>query len=100
MSPDTAGVVRQEMDRDGRLRRSSADAMDVVRRRNERIEVARLERAALEEPEPGVTVRVDLLVLCAAVQADEPPRKVIVHRGFRTGRDDEREERERAVVVP
>src|SRR5438067_10584002 len=73
--------------------------MDVVRRRNERVEVARLKRAALDEPELAAGARVDLLVLRAAVEADEPPREVVVHGCLCVGRNDEREQRERPAVV-
>src|SRR5262245_16128998 len=43
--PDAPGVVRQKVDRDRRLRRGRAHAMDVVLRRDQRVEVAGLERA-------------------------------------------------------
>ena len=42
VAPYAAGVVRQQVDRDGRLRRGRADAVDVVARRDQRVEVARL----------------------------------------------------------
>src|SRR6266550_9612316 len=88
------------MDGDGRLQRRGADAVDVVRGWNERVEVARLERAALDEPKLALAVRVDLLVLRPAVKTDDPPSEMVVHRCLRIRRDDQRKERERAVVVP
>ena len=41
VAPDAAGVVGQQVDRDRGLRRGGADAVDVVGRRDERVEVAR-----------------------------------------------------------
>ena len=82
------------MDRHRRLGRRRADAMDVVARREQRVEVARPERAALGQLDALV---VDLLVLGAAVEADETPGQVVVDRRRRARRDDQREQRERAV---
>ena len=98
VSPHTAGVVRQQVNGHRRLRRRRAHAVDVVARRDERVEVARGERTPLGELEGAVPLRVDLLVLAAAVEADEAPRQMVVDRRLRGGRHDEREERERAVV--
>ena len=44
---DAAGVVGEQVDRDRRLGRGRAHAMDVVARREQRVEVARRERALL-----------------------------------------------------
>src|SRR5919201_1492286 len=66
--PDAAGVVREQVDRDRRLGRGRPNAVDVVARRDQDVEVSRAERAPLDEPQP-VAVRVDLLVLRAAVEA-------------------------------
>ena len=74
--------------------------MDVVVRREECVEVARLQRAPLDEPQLLALARVDLLVLLAAVQADEAPGEVVVDRRRRAGGDDEREEGERLVLGP
>src|SRR5207247_6282684 len=98
VAPDAAGVVREEMNGDGGRGRRRADAMDVVARRNQRVEVARLEGASLHERELAVLERVDLLVLRPAIEADEAPREVVVHGCLRAGRDDEAEERERGVA--
>ena len=67
-------------------------------RRDEDVEVARDQGASLDELEPSVPLCVDLFVLRAAVEADEPPREVVVDGRLRAGRDDEREEREGAVL--
>src|SRR2546430_7637163 len=42
MAQDAAGVVREQVDRDGGLERGGADAVDVVGRRQQRVPVARL----------------------------------------------------------
>src|SRR4051812_40315597 len=75
MTPDAPRVVRQQVDRDRRLRRRRADAMDVVARRQQRVEVAGHEGSALAQRERAAALRlgVDLLVLRAPVQPDEPP---------------------------
>ena len=65
--------------------------MDVVARRQQRVEVAGPERAARDRSRPS-SRGVELLVLAAAVQADQPPREMVVDRGRRAGRDDEREQ--------
>src|SRR5438552_11570226 len=96
--PDAAGVVRQQVDRDRRLGGGRPHAVDVVARWDQDVEVARLECAMLDELERAVPFRVDLLVLRAEVEADEAPGEVVVDRRLRAGRDDEREERQRAVA--
>jgi Tol biopolymer transport system component len=96
--PDAAGVVREQVDRHRRLRRRRPDAVDVVGRRDEGVEVARTERALLDELERAAPPGVDLLVLGAAVQADEPPGEVVVDRRLRRRRHDEREQRQRPVA--
>src|SRR5512132_4676974 len=74
VAPGAAGVVRQQVDRDGRLGRRRSHAVDVVRRRKQRVEVTWSERAALGDLEPAVAGGVDLLVLGSSVQPDETPR--------------------------
>jgi hypothetical protein len=69
--------------------------VDVVGRRDERVEVAGFEPALLLERELAVE---DVLVLRAAVEADEAPREVVVDRRLGAARDDEREQRQRAVA--
>ena len=61
--------------------------MNVVRRRNERIEVARHELVLLRNLElrprrvaPVIEPAIDRLVLLAAIHPDQPPREMIVHR--------------------
>src|SRR6476660_7398989 len=71
--------------------------MDVVVRRQERVEVAGRERASTRERELRTLRPVELLVLVAPVEADEPPRQMVVHGSHRAGRDDEAEQRERAI---
>src|SRR5262245_25882274 len=100
MPPGAARVVGQQVDGDRRLGRGRAYAMDVVVGWEEGVEVARAQRAALDEPQLVALARVDLLVLLAAVQADEAPREVVVDRRRRAGWDDEREQRERFVAGP
>ena len=71
--------------------------MDVVAWAGQRVEVAGLERAALR----GSARRrlgEDVLVLRAAVEPDEPPREVVVDRRLQARRDDQREQRQRAVA--
>ena len=98
VSPDAARVVRQQVDGDGRLGGRRPHPVDVVVRRDQRVEVARTERPALDELERAASLRVDLLVLHAAIEADEPPGEVVVDRRLRAGRHDEREEGQRAVA--
>src|SRR5581483_1904835 len=93
-----ARVVGQQVDRDRGLGGGRANAVDVVVRRKQRVEVARGERAALRELEGAVPPGEDLLVLRAAVEADEAPGEVVVHRRLGPRRDDEREQRQRAVL--
>src|SRR5215471_15695085 len=100
MPPGAARVIRQEVDRDRRLRRSRAHAMDVVVRRKEGVELACAQRPALHQPKILALARVDLLVLFAPVQADEAPGEVVVDRRRRTGGHDEREERQRLIAGP
>jgi hypothetical protein len=52
--------------------------VDVVGRRDQRVEVASRERAALDELDAAVALGVDVLVLGAAVEADQPPGEVVV----------------------
>ena len=98
VAPDAAGVVGEQVDRDRRLRRGRAHAVDVVGRRDEGVEVAGRQRAALDELDAVAALGVDVLVLGPAVEADEAPREMVVHRRLRAGGHDEREERERAVL--
>src|SRR4051794_36274408 len=49
VAPDAASVVGEQVDRDRRLRGGRADAVDVVARRQERIEVAAPQLAALDQ---------------------------------------------------
>src|SRR5436305_5248206 len=99
MTPHAAGVVREQMNGHRRVRRRGADPVDVVARRDERVEVAGLEPASLDQPQTGAAIALeDLLVLRSAVQTDEAPREVVVHRRLRLGGNDEAEQRERAVA--
>src|SRR6266511_3726133 len=86
------------MDRHRGLGGRRSHAMDVVRRGEQRVEVAGHECALLGELEPTRVLRVNLLGLRAPVETDEPPREMVIHRCLRARRDDEREERERAVA--
>ena len=97
MPPDAAGVVRQQVDRDRGLRGSGPHAVDVVARRDQDVEVARLERTLLDELERPAALRVDLFVLSPARQAGEASGEVVVDRRLRARRYHEREQRERAV---
>ena len=97
MAPHAAGVVREQVDRDRGLGRGRAHAVDVVGRRDQRVEVAGAERAALAQPQGAVLAGEDLLVLGPAVQADEAPGEVVVHRGLGPRRHDQAEQRQRAV---
>ena len=72
--------------------------MDVVPRRQQRVEVARLERARLGQAQRAAPGVVDLLVLRAPIEADETPGEVVVDGRGGARRNDEREERERAVA--
>ena len=72
VAPDAARVVRQQVDRDGRLGGGGAHPVDVVARRDQDVELAGSEEATLDELERVVSARVDLLVLLPAVEADEP----------------------------
>src|SRR5215217_4756739 len=96
VTPHAPGVVGQQVDRDRRLRRGRAHGMDVVGGRQQGVEVAGLERAPLARRDR--LAREDLLVLGAAVEADEPPREVVVDGGPGVRRDDEREQRRRPVA--
>src|SRR6187431_3380187 len=71
VAPDAAGVVCEQMDRDRGVGRGRSDSVDVVARRNECVEVAGRERAALDQLQAIVTLRIDLLVLIAAVEANQ-----------------------------
>ena len=84
VAPHAAGVVGQQVDRDRRLGRGRAHAVDVVARREQRVEVAGRERARARRARvAAVVARVDLLVLGAAVEPDEAPREVVVDRRLR-----------------
>src|SRR5215510_4653823 len=72
--------------------------MDVVPWRDQDIEVAGLQRTLLDELESPAMLAVDLFVLSPPIEADEPPGEVVVDRGLRARRHDEREQRQRAVV--
>ena len=100
VAPHAAGVIGQEVDRDRGLGRGGAHAVDVVAGRQQHVEVAGHERAPLRQLEAGVVVRVDLLVLGAAVEPHEPPSEVVVHRRLGAGRDHQAEQRQRAVAGP
>ena len=63
----------------------------------QRVVVARLQRALAEKPEPTATGLVELLVLIALVEADEPPGEMIVYWCHRPGWHDQAEQTERAV---
>ena len=52
--PDAAGVVRQQVEGDGGLGRRRADAVDVVARRDQGVEVARARAPPLDELETAV----------------------------------------------
>src|SRR5579862_3481170 len=86
------------MERDRRLGGCRPHPMDVVARWDQDVEVPRHERAPLDPFESVVPKREDLLVLRASIEADETPGQVVVDRGLRARRNDEREERERAVA--
>src|SRR5437762_10330988 len=86
------------MDRDRVAGRGGAYTMDVVLRRQQRVEVAPLERARLGQPQPAGRRLVDLLVLRAPIEPDETPGEMVVHGRGGARRNDEREERERAVA--
>src|SRR6266536_2706658 len=99
VSPDAAGVVREQVDRDRGRGRCRAHPVDVVLGRNQHVEVPARERARLHDYELAVVAQcVDLLLLCAAVEADETPGKMIVNGGLRPRRDDEAEQRQRRVA--
>src|SRR3954452_20648757 len=76
VAPDAAGVVGQQVDRDRGVPRGRAHAVDVVGRRDERVEVAGRQRAALDELDAVAALGVDVLVLGPAVEADEAPGEV------------------------
>src|ERR1043165_9919986 len=97
MAPDAAGVGRQESDRARGLGLDRADAVDVVLWGDQLVEIPRDERPRLDQLERAVALGVDVLVLRALVEAYEPPREVVVHRGLRARRHHQREERERAI---
>src|SRR5262249_33408440 len=61
--PDAARVVGEQVDRDGGLGGGRPDAVDVVPRRDQDVEVAWRERALLEEVERPLPRRVDPLLL-------------------------------------
>src|SRR3954453_1669100 len=73
---DAAGVAREQVDRHGGDGGGRAHAVDVVARRQQAVEVPRLERAPADEIESipsSLLEAVDLLVLRAAVEPDQPP---------------------------
>src|SRR5436305_722907 len=80
MAPDAPGVVREQVDRDRRLLGRGANAVDVVVRRDQRVEVARDEWPPLRQLELAAAPGENLLVLGALVEADEAPREVVVNR--------------------
>ena len=105
VAPDASSVVGEQMDRDRRDVRDRADVVDVVGRRQQRVALAAAEFLA-----PGdlqirsrriaaiVETTVDRLVLPSAIDPDQSPRQVIVHRRRRAGRHDEREQAQRLVL--
>ncbi len=90
-------VVRQQVDRDRRLGRGRPHAVDVVGRRQEHVVVAGCKRTPARELDAALARSVELLVLIALVETDEPPRQVVVDRGHRARRHDEAEQAQRAV---
>ena len=99
MAPDTRGVVREQMDGDRRRVRDRADVVNVVSRRQQRVELAAAELLTLRDLEPRarwiaaiVEAAVDRFVLPAAIDSDQSPREMVVHRRRRTDRDDQREQ--------
>ena len=74
-----------------------AYAVDVVARGKQHIVVARLERTLANEVELAVARLVELFVLIALVQPNEPPGEVVVHGRHRPGRHDKTEQAERAI---
>ena len=85
--------------------RRRLDVVNVVERRQEWVELAAFERLAFGDLQirPGripsvVQSPVDDFVLDSAVDADQAPGQVIVHRRGGAGRHDEREETERSIL--
>ena len=66
-------------------------------RGQQHVVVAGSERTPPRELDAAFLRIVELLVLIALVEADEPPRQVVVDRGHRPGRHDEAEQAERTV---
>ena len=61
--------------------------MDVVVRREERVQLAGPQRPPLDERELVAVARVDLLILLSAIETDETPGEVVVHGRRRAGGD-------------
>ena len=98
----TCGAVRGQCrsPADGSRRRSprrSANAMYIVTRGKQRVVLARPQRALANKSKPTVAGLVELLVLIALVEADQPRGKMVVHRCHRPGRQDKTEQAETAV---
>ena len=79
--------------------------MDVVARRQQRVELAGVHRLGPRHLQVGargvgavVHPPVDRLELAAAIDADEAPGQVVVHRRLGAGGDHQREQRQRAVL--
>src|SRR4051794_29663261 len=79
--------------------------MNVVERRQQRVELAWPRCLLSRDLERGfrfvvaiIDAAIDRFILDAAIDADQPPREVIVNRRLRAGRDDEREQAERSIV--
>src|SRR5581483_12109360 len=100
VAEDATGVTREQVDRDRRLVGGRPHPVDVVLRREERVEVARLQRSRPDALEAAGKRPVELLVLVSAIEADEAPRQVVVHGRHLPRRHDEAEEAERAVGAP
>ena len=74
--------------------------MHVVTRGKQHVVVAGPQRSPAKKPEPTVAGLVELLVLSALVEADEPPGEMVVYRSHRPRRHDEAEEAEIALGCP
>ena len=106
MPPDARRVVGEQVDRDRRdvgdrrarsgCRRAAAAARRT--RRCRRSACGATSRSARASSAAVVQPAVDRLVLPAAVHADQAPGQVVVHGRLGARRDDQREQRERAVL--
>src|SRR6185295_2061013 len=103
--PNTGCVVREQMNRDRRRFGDCLHEVNVVGRREERVEVAWSQCLTSRDLElrtarvaSVVETAVDGFVLAATIDADETPREVIVDGRRGPGRHDEREQTERSIL--